>query len=90
MLHLIHQCAHVVRHRIHTEGVQTTIEHVGLDTYLVKRLTERTDSEVRVLTSHQVHLLKGTTIGFYSGETAHINNGRGNALQLVLTGLKLA
>ena len=90
MLHLIHQGTHIVGHRIHTQGVQTTVEHMRLDAYLVERLTEGTHSQVGVLACHQVHLLKGAAIGFHSGKTAHIDNRRGNTLQLVLTGLELA
>ena len=40
MLYLIHQGTHIIRHRIHTERIQTTIKHVGLDTHLVEWLTE--------------------------------------------------
>jgi hypothetical protein len=63
---------------------------MGLDAYLVEWLTESANCKVRILTSHQVYLLKGSTVGFYSGETAHIDDSRGNAFQLVFTRLKLA
>ena len=90
VLHLVLQSAHVVGHGIHAEGVEATVEHVGLDAHLVERLTEGSHSEIGVLARHQIHLLKGTTIGFHSGETAHVDDNGGNTLQLVLTGLELA
>ena len=90
MLNLIHQCTNIIGYRIHTECVETAIQHVSLNANLVERLTESTNSQVRILTCHQVHLLKGTTIGFYSGKTAHIDNGGRNAFQLVFTRLEFA
>ena len=80
MLHLIHQRAHVIGHRIHTKGIQTTIEHVGLDTYLIERLTEGTYCQVGVLTCHQVHLLEGSTVCLHTGKTSHIDNCRSDTL----------
>ena len=63
---------------------------MGLDTYLVEGLTESANCEVRIFASHQVHLLEGAAIGFHSGETAHVDDCRGNTLQLVFTRLELA
>ena len=80
MLHLIHKRAHVVGHRIHTECIESAVEHVGLDTYLVERLTEGTHCQVWVLTCHQVHLLESTTVSLYTAETTHIDNHRSDAL----------
>ncbi len=90
MLHLIHQRTHVVGHRIHTKGIETTIKHVGLDAYLIERLTECPNGTIRIFTCHQVYLLEGSTIGFNATETAHINNHGSYALKLILTGLKLS
>ena len=90
MLHLVHQLAHVVGHRIHPERIQSTVEHVGLDASFVKRLAEGSNSIVGILTGEQVNLFKCTAIGFYSRKTAHLNNNRRNALQLVLAGLKFS
>ena len=64
LLHLVHQLAHIVRNRIHTQGIQATVQHVSLDAHLVEGLTESTHRQVGVLASHQVHLLESTTIGF--------------------------
>ena len=90
VLHLIHHATHVVGHGIHAKGIQTTVEHMGLDAHLIERFTECTNGFVGILAGKQVHLLKGTAIGFYSGETPHFNDGRGDALQLILAGLELA
>ena len=89
VLHLIHQRTHIIGHRIHSQSVQTTVEHVGLDTYLIEGLTEGSYGQVGVLACHQVHLLKGTTIGFHAAEAAHIDDCGRNALQLVLAWLEL-
>ena len=89
LLHLIHQLTDIVRNGIHSDGVKTTVEHMGLDSCLVERLTECTDGGIRILTRQQVDLLKGTSIGFHTGKASHINNHRGNTLQLILTGLEL-
>jgi hypothetical protein len=62
---------------------------MGLDTHLVKGLTEGPYRQVGVFACHQVHLLEGTTVGFHSGKATHIDNHWGNTLQLVLTGLEL-
>ena len=89
LLDLIHQFTNVVGNGIHTQGVQTAIQHVGLDADLVEGLTESTHGEVGVLTGHEVHLLEGTTVGFHTGKASHVDNHWGNTLQLVLTRLKL-
>ena len=80
VLHLIHQGAHIVRHGIHTQGIQATIEHVGLNTCLVEWFAECPYSSIGVLTRHEVHLLKGTAIGLHTTETAHVDDDWRNAL----------
>ena len=89
MLHLVLQLTHIIRHWIHTQRIQTTIEHVGLDAHLVERLTESTNSMVGVFTCQQVHLFESTTIGLHTVEHTHVDDGWRNALQLVLTRLEL-
>ena len=66
MLHLVHQCTHIVGHRIHAEGVQTTVEHVRLDASLMERLAESTHGLVRILTREELYLLEGAAIGLYT------------------------
>ena len=90
MLHLIHQFAHVIGHGVHAQGIETAVEHVGLYTYLVEGFAEGAHSIVGVFACHQVHLLKGTTIGFHTCKAPHVDDDRGNALQLILAGLELA
>ena len=89
VLHLIHQGTNIIGHRIHTQCIQTAIQHVRLDASLVERLTESTNGIVGVLACQQVYLLEGSTIGFYTGKTAHFDNNGSNALQLIFAWLEL-
>ena len=90
LFHLVHQLAHIVGHGIHAQGVQAAVQHVSLDAYFIEGLTERANSQVGVLASHEVHLFEGSAIGLYTAEATHVDDSGGNALQLVLTRLKLA
>ena len=49
VLHFVHQLTHIRRNRVHTQRVQTTVQHMGLDTRLVEGFTEGTNRQVRVL-----------------------------------------
>ena len=89
MLNAVHQLAHIVRHGIHTECVETTVEHMGFDANLIERLTESAHCIVRILACEKINLLESTTISLYSAETAHFYNNRCDTLQLVLTWLEL-
>jgi len=60
---------------------------VGLDTSLVQGLSEGTYSLVGVLPIEEVHLLEGTTIGFYTSKAAHLYEYGSDTLKLILTGL---
>ncbi len=88
-LYLIHKGTNIVRHRVHTKSVQTTIEHVGLDAYLIEWLTESANSIVRILTCQEVHLLKGATICLYTAKASHLNDNWSNLSQLVFAWLEL-
>ena len=90
MFYLVHQGADIVRNGVHAEGIQATIQHVSLDTGLMKRLAESANGLVRVLTGKEINLLKGTTIGFNTGKTSHFNKYRSNAFQLIFAWLELA
>ena len=90
VLHLVHQLAHISRHGEHTQSVQTTVEHVGLDAHLIKRFGKGAYRLVRVLAIKQVNLFKGTTVGFNTGEATHLYDNRCYAFKLVLARLKLA
>ena len=85
MLHFVHQLAHICRHGVHTQRVQTTVEHMGLDTRLVEGFAERTYRMVRVLAVEQVHLFRSATVGLHAIKTAHVDDDGCHACQLVFT-----
>ena len=89
-LHLIHQLAHVIGYRIHAQGIQATVEHVGLYAHLVEWLTEGANGIIRILACHEVHLFESAAVGLYTGKAPHINDDGSNALQLILARLKLS
>jgi len=60
---------------------------MGLDTRFVQGFGEGTYSLVGVLPIEEVHLLEGTTIGFYTSEAAHLYEYGSDTLKLILTGL---
>ena len=90
MLHFVHQAAHIGGHGEHTQGVETAVEHVGLDTCLVEGLGKGAHGLVGVLAIEQIDLLEGTTIGFYSAEAAHFDNHGSDTFELVFAGLEFA
>ena len=90
MLHLVHELSHIVGYGIHSEGVESTVEHVCLNADLVERLTESSHSIVRVFTSQEVHLLESSSISLHSRKAAHFDNDRRNTLKLILSWLKLS
>ena len=90
MLHTVHHRTHVVRNRVHTQCIQTAVEHVGLDAGLMQDSGVGTDRLVRVLTGEEVHLFEGTAVCFYTCETAHLDENRRNTYQLILAWLELA
>ena len=89
MLYTIHHRTNIVRNRIHTQSIQATIKHVSLNTCLMQNLGVSTNSLIRVLTSQQINLFEGSTIGFYTRKTTHLNKERGYTYQLILTWLEL-
>ena len=87
IFHFIHQLTHIGRNRIHTQPVQATVKHVGLDTRFMQRLSESTDCLVRIFAIQQIDLFESTPIRFHSGKTTHFNDYWSNASQLVCTWL---
>ena len=77
MLHAIHQPTHVGRHGVHAQGVQTTVKHVRLYARLVEGLGKGAHSLVGIFAIEQVDLLEGASVGFHTGKTTHVYNGRG-------------
>ena len=90
VLYLIHQTAHVGGHREHTQGVETTVEHMRLNTNLIERFGKGAHGFVGVFAVKQIDLLKRAAVGLHAGEATHLYNNRGNALQLVFARLELA
>ena len=80
---------YIVWHRIHTKSVQSTVEHVGLDTHLIERLAECTNCIIRILTSEEVYLLESTAIGLYTAKASHLDDYWGYLSQLILAWLEL-
>ena len=89
VLHLVLQLAHIIGHWIHTQRIQTSVEHVGLDAHLIEGLAERPHCIVGVFACQQVNLFECAAIGFHTRETTHVDDGRSNTLQLVLAWLEL-
>lgn len=90
MLHLILQLTYIIGHRIHTQGIESAVQHVRLDAYLIERLAESAHGRIRILSCQQVHLFKGTAICLHTIKASHIDNGWGNTFQLILAGLELS
>ena len=90
MLHLIHQLAHIVGHGVHAEGIETAVEHVGLDAHLIERLAESPHGIIGILSGQKVHLFESSTVCFHACEATHVDDGGSDFLQLVLPGLELS
>ena len=86
VLDLVHELAHIDRAGVHAKGIQTTVEHVGLDTRLVKRLRKGTDRLVRVLAIEELDLFERTTVRFNAVEATHVDDYWGYFFELVNTG----
>ena len=90
MLHLIEEAAQVLWAWAHTEGIESTVEHVGLYACFVKRLRPLTHCDVRVFSIEEVYLLETATIGFYSVKTSHLDDGWRYPEELIHAWLVLA
>ena len=90
VLHLVHQLTHIVGHRIHAKRIQTAVQHVGFDASLMQRLAICTNGLIWIFAGQEAHLLKSTTIGFYTGEATHFHEDGSYAHQLILAWLKLS
>ena len=86
MFYLIHQLTHIRGNGVHTQRVQTAVQHMGLDACLVKRLGKRTYCLIGVFTVQQVYLLTCAAIRLHAVETPHVNDDRRHARQLIFTG----
>ena len=88
-LYLVHECAHIVGHGVHAQGVQSAVEHVGLDTCLVEGLAEGAYCLVGVFACEEVYLLEGTAVGLHTAEAAHFDDYWRYLGQLVFAWLEL-
>ena len=89
-LDLEHQFADICRNRVHTESVQASLEHMGLDAYLVERRSPLADRNVGILSIEEVHLLESAAVCLDAVEATHINDGRSHPYELVNSRLILA
>ena len=89
LLHLVEEFAHILGHWAHTQTVQRTVEHVGLDASLMERLCPSADRLVGVFSVEEVHLLKTTTVCFNAVETSHLDDSRSHFNELIYTRLIL-
>ena len=87
MLHLVHQPAHIGGNGIHTQRIQSAVEHVGLYARIVERLGKGADCLVRVLTIEKVHLLESSAVGLDTCKAAHFDYQRCDTYQLVYSRL---
>ena len=74
LLNHVEEFADICRNRAHTKSVQRAVQHVCLNTSLMERLGPLADCLIRILSVKEVHLLKSTTICFYSVEAAHLHD----------------
>ena len=84
-LDLEHEFPDIGRDRVHPEGIETSLKHVGLDACLMERSCPSADGRVRVFSEEEVDLLEGSSIGLDPVETAHVDDCRGDFFQLVDT-----
>ena len=56
----------------------------------MQRFTIRANGFVRIFAGQEAHLLKSTTIGFYTGKATHFHEDGSYAHQLILAWLKLS
>ena len=90
MLHLIHKLANICWHRIHSQRVETSLKHMGLNTGLMERRRPLAYSLVWILTKEQIDLFERTSVGLDAVKASHSDDGRSHFYQLVYTGLVLA
>ena len=89
-LYLVHEASYISRNREHTQCVECSVEHVGLDSRFVERLCKASHSLVGVLSGHEVDLLECSSISLDAGETSHFDNSRRYFLQLLCKRLELS
>ena len=74
VLHFVHQLPDIRRHGVHTQCVQSAVQHVCLDTCLVEELREGAHRLIGVLAIQQVHLLARTAVRLHAVKATHVDN----------------
>ena len=82
-LYLIHEAPDIPRNGIHTEGVETSFEHVCLYADFVERCGPGSYGLVGVLSEEEVHLLERSSVGLDPVETAHVDDDGSDLNKLV-------
>ena len=85
-LDLEHEFTHIQRNRIHAQGVETALQHVGLDAGLVERRGPGAHGLVGVFAKEEVHLLKSAAVGFHTVKAAHVDDGGRHLYKLIHPG----
>ena len=80
--HFIHQLSDISRDRIHPQRIETSFQHMCLDSGLVERGCPFADGLVRVLTEKEIHLLESTAVCLHPVETSHVDDRRSDFLKL--------
>ena len=83
MLYLIHQAAYIGGNGVHTQRIQSAVEHVGLYACIIKGFGKGAYCLVGVLAIEKVHLFESSAVGLDPGKTPHFDYQRCDAYQLV-------
>ncbi len=69
-----HQLANISWNRAHPNAIQSTLQHLGLNSSTVEWGTPLANSGVRIFTEKQLDLFESPAIGLYARKTAHRND----------------
>ena len=83
MFHLEHELPDIGWYRIHSQGVESPLKHMGLNSCLMERGGPAADGDIRILTEKEVYLLESASVRLDAVETAHVYNGGGHLFQLI-------
>jgi len=77
-------------YRIDCEGLPAGADIAGMDASAGDITKSSTNGLIWIFAGQEAHLLKSTTIGFYTGEATHFHEDGSYAHQLILAWLKLS
>ena len=83
LLDLVHKFAHICRNRIHTKSVESSFQHMGLDSSLLEWCSPFTYGFVRIFSEKQIYLLKSTSVSLDTVKASHVDNCWSDLLELV-------